>query len=262
MLRLTSTISLMLMLLVSAAHAQRNADLVPLGEWPVNLRIRQDVVNVGQTEDWFRNRSFRSLVLEAERVEVHMMAIRLVYLNGYTEDVRVDEFIPKGGQLEVNLGGERSYIKHVEMIYRARPDFRGAGAIKVFAEPFRRVDGNPGRNEWAELGCQEVSLFGRDRDSIRVGRQEGRFKAIRLLVRGSDVEILDLKVIYANGQPDDISVQHLIRVGERTRPLDLKGRERSIDRVEMVYRTAINPAAIIAQQQRIRTATVCVEGLQ
>ena len=56
---------------------------------------------------------------------------------------------------------------------------------------------------WVELGCQQVSLFGKDRDSVRVGRREGRFKAIRLHARGADVEMLDLKVIYTNGQPDD-----------------------------------------------------------
>ena len=47
-----------------------------------------------------------------------------------------------------------------------------------------------------------MSLFGKDRDSIRVGRREGRFKAIRLHARGADVELLDVKVFYANGEPE------------------------------------------------------------
>ena len=106
-----------------------------------------------------------------------------------------------------------------------------------------------------------MNLFGTDRDSIRIGRREGRFKAIRLFTREADVEVLDLKVIYADGEPDDIAVQHFLRTGERTRPLDLKGWERAIDRVDLVYRTVINPVDIIAQQ-RVRMATVCVEGLQ
>jgi hypothetical protein len=85
-----------------------------------------------------------------------------------------------------------------------------------------------------------------------VGRREGRFKAIRLYVRGADVEILDLRVIYANGEPDDIRVRHFLRQGDRTQRLDLRGRERSIDRVDMVYRTIPNFKGL---------ATVCVEGL-
>ena len=268
MLRIASIVSFFLMFLISAAHAQRNPEWVLLGEQSVTNRVNHDVIKVGQSDDWFRNRSFRTLQLVAERVEVYLMSIRLVYLNDHTEDFRTDAFIPQGGQLEVPLGGERSYLKQIELIYRSRPDFRGEAVIRVFGEPTRRVGGPAGlapppvrADDWAELGCQQVKLFGTDRDTIRVGRQEGRFKAIRLFVRGGDVEMLDLKVIYTNGQPDDIAVKNLIRAGERTRPLDLKGWERAIDRIDLTYRAVINPAAIIAQQG-IREATVCVEGLR
>jgi hypothetical protein len=106
--------------------------------------------------------------------------------------------------------------------------------------------------KWVELGCQQVSFIGKDRDSIRVGRREGRFKAIKLAARGNDVEMLDLKVIYANGEPDDIPVRSLIRAGRETGALDLKGRDRAIDRIDMVYRSRPNFRG---------QATVCAEGL-
>ena len=76
--------------------------------------------------------------------------------------------------------------------------------------------------EWVELGCKQVS-FRVDRDVLPVGREEGRYYAIRLFARGGDVEMLDLKVIYANGDPDDIPVRHILERGERTRSLDLRG---------------------------------------
>jgi hypothetical protein len=104
---------------------------------------------------------------------------------------------------------------------------------------------------WVELGCQKVSFLGKDRDVVKVGRREGKFKAIRLKVRGNDVEMLDLKVVYANGQPDDIAVRSHIRAGGQSGPLDLKGRDRAIDRVEMVYKS---------QPSFKGLATVCVEG--
>ena len=47
--------------------------------------------------------------------------------------------------------------------------------------------------KWVDLGCKEVDFLGTDRDVLRVGRPEGRFKAIRLEARGNDVEMLDLK---------------------------------------------------------------------
>jgi hypothetical protein len=92
-----------------------------------------------------------------------------------------------------------------------------------------------------------------DRDVVKVGRREGRFKAIKLTVAGNSVFMMDLKVVYANGDPDDIPVRFEIREGGETKPLDLKGFDRSIDRVEMVYRAKPNFRG---------KARVCVLGLQ
>ena len=116
----------------------------------------------------------------------------------------------------------------------------------------QRRDNDRRAGKWVELGCQQVSFIGKDRDSIRVGRSEGRFKAIKLAARGNDVEMLDLKVIYANGEPDDIPVRSLIRAGRETRSIDLRGRDRAIDRIDMVYRSRPNFRG---------QATVCAEGL-
>ena len=103
---------------------------------------------------------------------------------------------------------------------------------------------------WEQLGCQKVGFLV-DKDVIRVGRKEGKFKAIRLQVSGNKVHMMDLKVVYANGQPDDIAVREEIRAGGQTKPLDLKGDRRAIKEIEMVYRSQPNFKG---------QATVCVEG--
>lgn len=104
---------------------------------------------------------------------------------------------------------------------------------------------------WENLGCQKVG-FMVDKDVIKVGRGEGKFKAIRLKVTGNKIYMMDLKVVYGRGAPDDISVRSEIRAGGMTRPLDLKGeRGRAIQRIEMVYRS---------QPSFKGQATVCVEG--
>ena len=97
------------------------------------------------------------------------------------------------------------------------------------------------------------SAFGSTVTSCSVGRQEGRFYAIRLYARGGAVEMLNLRVIYANGDPDNIPVRHILDRGERTRPIDPRGRARSIRMIEMVYRALPN--------RRDREPIVCVEGL-
>jgi hypothetical protein len=125
----------------------------------------------------------------------------------------------------------------------------GLAATDALAQ---RRDNDRRAGRWEQLGCQQVSFVGKDRDSIKVGRREGRFKAIKLAARGNDVEMLDLKVVYANGEPDDIPVRSVIRAGRETRALDLRGRDRAIDRIDMVYRARPNFRG---------QATVCAEGL-
>ncbi len=90
--------------------------------------------------------------------------------------------------------------------------------------------------DWELLGEKRVGFIV-DRDVIRVGRSEGRFRSIKLRVQDNDIEILDLKVIYANGQVDDLPVRQFIRQGGETRAIDLKGEARAIREIQVLYRS-------------------------
>jgi hypothetical protein len=252
----------------SAQRRDRDRDLVFLGEKVVGFGIDRDVLRISQAEDWYRTRSFRALHFFADRNDVYMLSVRLVYFNGFSEDLRIDQLIRQGDYLPIDLRGERSFIRAIEMTYRSRPNFRGEAVIQVYGEPARFGGPRPGGprpevgvsggsggggRDWEELGCKDVALFGKDNDVIRVGRREGRFKAIRLYARGADVEMINLRVIYSNGEPDNLDVRRVLRQGDRTPPLDLRGWERSIDRIEMRYRTIPNFKGL---------ARVCAEGLQ
>lgn len=233
-------------------------DWAELGCQNVSFQVDRDTVRVGVDKG-----RFRAIRIYARGADVEMLDLDVVYGNGERDDLPVRSVLKRGERTRpIDLRGADRAIDRVVMKYRAVPNFRGReaevcieGLVAHVAPP------PPPSREWVELGCQQVSLFGKDRDSIRVGRREGRFKALRLHVRGADVEMLDLKVIYGNGEPDDIRVRHFIRAGEHTRPMDLKGWERSIDRIDLTYRSAANPVDIIARQ-RISQATVCAEGLQ
>jgi hypothetical protein len=122
------------------------------------------------------------------------------------------------------------------------------------AQPRDRDHGkHKGPARWEELGCNKVGLKP-DRDIIRVGRREGRFSAIQLRVKGNKVEILDLKVVYGRGPADDIRVRSMIRDGGETRPLDLRGERRPIDRVELTYKVPLGVNLLKGP------ARVCVYG--
>jgi hypothetical protein len=102
------------------------------------------------------------------------------------------------------------------------------------------------------LGCRDVN-FRVDRDAIHVGRHEGTFRAIRLKVRGAPIEMFDLKVTYGNGRWDDLAVRQIIPAGGETRWIDLRGRDRFIRRIDMVYRSI---------PTFMGKAAVCAEGLR
>jgi hypothetical protein len=103
---------------------------------------------------------------------------------------------------------------------------------------------------WVQLGCRDVDLNG-DRDVIQVGRGEGRFSAIRLRASGNVVHMLDVKVVYGNGVTDDLPVRARIREGGTSGPLDLRGRGRGIQRIEMIYTRVPNFRG---------RARICVDG--
>jgi len=111
--------------------------------------------------------------------------------------------------------------------------------------------GHQGGGRWEQLGCTDIA-FRSDHDVIRVGQQQGRFRAIMVEVHGNAVRIENLRVIYANGQPDNLNVQSQLAPGTRSRPLDLQGRDRAIARIEVVAQSA---------PQGQRQARLCVAGL-
>lgn len=224
--------------LATEASAQRE-QWVQLGCQTVGFRIDRDVVRVGRAEG-----RFTAIRLRAQGNLVHMLDLKVVYANGDPDDIPVRADIRPGGQTgALDLRGRDRSIREVQMIYRSAPNFLGRATVCV--------DGLQVVERWVQLGCKRVG-FGVDRDVVPVGRQEGRFKAIRLKAAGNDVHMLDLKVVYSNGEVDDIPVRADIRAGSQTRPLDLRGRERSIRQVEMIYQSRPNFRG---------QANMCVEGL-
>jgi hypothetical protein len=99
------------------------------------------------------------------------------------------------------------------------------------------ADARPhGNRNWELLGTRTVGFLV-DKDAIQVGRKDGDFSKIQLRVKRNEIEVLDLKVVYGNGQVDDIPVREKIRAGGKTRAIDLKGGDRFIRSVQLVYRS-------------------------
>jgi hypothetical protein len=66
--------------------------------------------------------------------------------------------------------------------------------------------------EWVRLGDRHVGFIN-DHDTIEVGRHEGKFKRLKLIVRKNDIELNCIKIVFGNGEVEDVVFQQHIRDG-------------------------------------------------
>ncbi len=246
MFRIAGAVALLLTLMIAPSQAQRGPDgprWVLLGEKAVGFVVDRDVLRVNQKSDWFdREGPFRTLRFTAQGNDIEMINARVVYLNGFAEDFPINQRLRQRQSFSVDLRGDRSYIQQIEFVYRSRLNFKGQATLRVDAETARRGPPGPGPGgpRVELLGAQKIG-FKVDRDVLRVGRKEGRFRRIALRAVDNDIEILDMKIFYGRGPADDIQVRRVLRAGQQSEPIDLKGDEpRVIDRIEFIYRARPN----------------------
>lgn len=90
---------------------------------------------------------------------------------------------------------------------------------------------------WVYLGEAHVDGAA-DHDKIKVGRSDGRFRAIQIKVDRAPVEFRHVVVHFANGANEEVQVRQRIRAGGSTRDIDLRGGDRAIESVEIWYERA------------------------
>jgi hypothetical protein len=90
---------------------------------------------------------------------------------------------------------------------------------------------------WVYLGEAHVDGAA-DHDKIKVGKSEGRFRSIQLRVDYAAIEFNHVVVHYENGTSEEVQVRQRINAGGSTRDIDLAGRDRAIESVELWYERA------------------------
>ena len=90
------------------------------------------------------------------------------------------------------------------------------------------------RSAWDKLGERWVDGAA-DRDVIRVGRDDGRFRQLRLVVEHSALEMFDVVVVFGDGSVFSPPMRMVFGQGTTSRVIDLPGGARVIRRVEFRY---------------------------
>lgn len=196
-----------------------------IGTITVTPRVEREFLRVNPREE-----NFSRIGVRAFDGDVEILELNIRYGNNEIERVRVNRIVRAGtGLPPVDLAGRARRLREIEVVYRPL----GPARIEIVGREGGFGPG-PGAGRWQELGCQKVGFLD-GKDVIRVGRREGSFRALKLAVAGNKLRLERLRVVYSNGQAEDLVVRTVIPEGAETRPIDLSGRFRGIDRIELRY---------------------------
>lgn len=95
--------------------------------------------------------------------------------------------------------------------------------------------GGYGGRGWDFLGSRVVSHTAeRDRVPAQGAR---RYTQVKLCTSNRPVRLHDVDVVFRNGSRQNLQIRNLLRPGECTRALDLRGNARDIQFVNLAYQT-------------------------
>ena len=155
--------------------------------------------------------------------------------------VRNRRFIEGTRTHVIDLPGDNArYIKHIDFVYKNVPGDYERARFQVWGRRGGRVVA-PVRvwddSGWTMLGEQPVN--GRvDYDRIIVGRDEGRFRQLMIVVLDSDLDLLDFAVKFNRGAEWRPNVRQRFSERTRTRAINLPsdyGRGRFIKHIDIKY---------------------------
>ncbi len=205
-----------------------------LGEQTVKGKRDRDTIVVGKYEG-----KFDQIQINVLDSDVELKELTVHFANGEKWSPSLKHSFKEGQRSRaIDLPGNNRTIAKIELVYANTPG-GGAARVQVMgrdknAKPSGPATPAPTQQGWQLLGEQTVKGK-RDRDTITVGRYEGKFDQLQLNVLDSDIELKDMTVYFGNGEKWSPGVKHSFKEGQRSRAIDLPGKDRTIAKVELVY---------------------------
>jgi hypothetical protein len=205
-----------------------------LGQQEVKGKRDRDTIMVGKYEGRFDQ--IQLVVLDSD---IELKDLTVHFSNGEKWSPALKASFKEGQRSKaLDLPGNNRQISKIELVYANTP---GGGAAKVAIYGRDKAAKMPmpmpasfDPKGWTLLGEQKVQGK-RDRDTIMVGRYEGKFDELQLVVLDSDVELKDLVVTFSDGQKWSPSLRASFKEGQRTKAIDLPGNNRTIAKIELLY---------------------------
>lgn len=218
---------------------------VMLGERTVNGHFDRDRIEVGRIEG-----KFSKLTVVVENSDLDMIDFKIQFADNTDYHPTVNQLFREGTRTRViELPPGEHTIKSLDFKYKNTP---GGGNAKVSVWAWKIGDGAAGSappppppppaaswdsRGWTMLGERVVNGHGReDHDRIQVGRYEGKFSKMTVVVLDADLEMLDMSVKFGRGEPWHPQMSYFFREGTRARTIDFPGDDRSIKYIDFKYR--------------------------
>jgi hypothetical protein len=177
--------------------------------------------------------------------DIFVNTIKVVYANGETEEIGYNAEAKRDTRTRwIQLKGDR-FIKELQLIYQARPNYRGQAYVEVYGQYAEgwlspQGEGRKYNAGWVMLGAQTAGFTIDRNEVIKVGRNEGGFKKIRVNVLDETITLFEVRVVYGNGEVDIVPFNRMkIEAGASSNPIDLKGGPRVVEEIRPVFRTRI-----------------------
>jgi hypothetical protein len=215
---------------------------INLGERTVNGRYDHDRIEVGRIEG-----KFSKVTVVVENSDLEMIDFKITFADNTNYHPTVNQVFREGTRTRViELPPGEHVIKFIDFRYKNMPGDGRAAKVAVWAWRTDVAVAPPpppppaqvwDSNGWTMLGERVVHGHGRETsDRIEVGRYEGRFSKMTIVVTDADLEMIDFSVKFGRGEPWHPAVNQVFREGTRTRVIDFPGDERSIKFIDFRYR--------------------------
>ncbi len=214
---------------------------VMFGYQDVGFVVDTDVLKVGGNVGKFDRVRMRVL-----KNDVHINSVKVTYIDGETEDIAIDADIPANSRTKwLNVKGDK-FIKEIRLNYRSKPDFKGQARVEVSGQYAAGWLGPNGEGKkyndgWVLLGAQTADVVGYDTDAISIGKNEGGFRRLRVVVKESPITLTKLDVAFFSGPNETFKFgRERVDPDKPYGPLEFKGGKAAIKEIKAQYRTRLD----------------------
>jgi hypothetical protein len=178
---------------------------------------------------------FDQLAIVVKDSELQLKDLTVVFGNGERWSPKVQHYFNEGSRSRaIDLPGTDRVIAKIELVYSNTPG-GGKASVEVYGRDTKKPKPAPfDPKGWTLLGSQSVDGK-RDRDVIVVGKYQGRFDQLTMLVSDSDLDLTDFVVVFGNNERWSPKLRHTFKEGQRVKAFDLPGDDRVISRIELAY---------------------------